>query len=217
MIPANPERFAAACAEYQKTVENHRQFDSRRKYGTTRIMEALAERGVLPAYHYRSAVFEDLEKIGSEALRRDHVVKAKACYNCNVYCSRYNVTQYSEGEGPEYEAQAGFTVKCGNADMEVGVAASNTVNRLGMDCITAAEIIAWLMECKHEGIITDANLIIPTGQNLANVEADMRALVPQLLDQGLSKEEMTLKLEMLVRAYDPCISCATHFLKVNLE
>ncbi len=67
------------------------------------------------------------------------------------------------------------------------------------------------------GIITDANLIIPTGQNLANIEADLRALVPQLLGAGLSKEELTLKLEMLVRAYDPCISCATHFLAVHFE
>jgi coenzyme F420-reducing hydrogenase alpha subunit len=68
-----------------------------------------------------------------------------------------------------------------------------------------------------EGRITDANLVIPTGQNLANVEADMRELVPRLLEEGLGKEEMTLKLEMLVRAYDPCISCATHFLEVSLE
>lgn len=68
-----------------------------------------------------------------------------------------------------------------------------------------------------DGIITGANLIIPTGQNLANIEADIREYVPQLLEQGLGKEEITLQLEMLVRAYDPCISCATHFLEVNLE
>lgn len=68
-----------------------------------------------------------------------------------------------------------------------------------------------------DGHITDVNLIIPTGQNLANIEADLRALVPKLLDAGLGKEEMTLKLEMLVRAYDPCISCATHFLDVSWE
>jgi len=67
------------------------------------------------------------------------------------------------------------------------------------------------------GYISDANLIIPTNQNLANIEADMRAYVPQLLESGLSKEEMTLQLEMLVRAYDPCISCATHFLDVKWE
>jgi coenzyme F420-reducing hydrogenase alpha subunit len=69
----------------------------------------------------------------------------------------------------------------------------------------------------EDGWITDANLVIPTGQNLANIEADMRELVPRLVEQGLGKEEMTLKLEMLVRAYDPCISCATHFVEVCLD
>lgn len=66
-----------------------------------------------------------------------------------------------------------------------------------------------------KGRIESANLIIPTGQNLANIEEDMRALVPRLLNDGMEKEEITLKLEMLVRAYDPCISCATHFLDVE--
>ncbi|HPF37933.1 MAG TPA: Ni/Fe hydrogenase subunit alpha [Phycisphaerae bacterium] len=66
----------------------------------------------------------------------------------------------------------------------------------------------------RNGMIEMANLIIPTGQNLANIEADMRALVPQLLDEGMDKDAITLRLEMLVRAYDPCISCATHLLDV---
>ncbi|MFQ3565682.1 MAG: Ni/Fe hydrogenase subunit alpha [Aggregatilineales bacterium] len=64
-----------------------------------------------------------------------------------------------------------------------------------------------------EGKISAANCIIPTGQNLANIEADMRALIPQILDR--SQEEVTLLLEMLVRAYDPCISCSTHILDVK--
>lgn len=68
-----------------------------------------------------------------------------------------------------------------------------------------------------DGRIEAANLIIPTGQNLANIEEDMRAMVPQLLGSGLGKEEMTLKLEMLVRAYDPCISCATHMLDIEWD
>lgn len=67
------------------------------------------------------------------------------------------------------------------------------------------------------GKVEQANLIIPTGQNLANIEADMRAVVPLLLERNLSKEEITLQLEMLVRAYDPCISCATHFLDIEWE
>jgi coenzyme F420-reducing hydrogenase alpha subunit len=64
-----------------------------------------------------------------------------------------------------------------------------------------------------KGIITDANLIIPTGQNHASIEEDMHALVPTILDR--SKEEITHLLEMLVRAYDPCISCSTHLLNVE--
>ena len=72
-------------------------------------------------------------------------------------------------------------------------------------------------ELDDDGRIAEANLIIPTGQNLANIEADMRAMMPDLLESGMSKEEITLRLEMLVRAYDPCISCATHFLDIEWE
>jgi sulfhydrogenase subunit alpha len=65
----------------------------------------------------------------------------------------------------------------------------------------------------EDGRITGANCIIPTGQNLANIEADFRKLVPEILDQGQEKVQMAL--EMLVRAYDPCISCSVHFLDVR--
>jgi len=68
-------------------------------------------------------------------------------------------------------------------------------------------------EVDDDGKIVAANLIIPTGQNLNNIEHDMRALVPQILT--LSHDEIRLMLEMLVRAYDPCISCATHLLDVR--
>ena len=61
--------------------------------------------------------------------------------------------------------------------------------------------------------ISFANCITPTAQNLANIEADMRALVPQFCGQG--KETLSRHLEMLVRAYDPCISCSTHALEVR--
>ncbi len=67
----------------------------------------------------------------------------------------------------------------------------------------------WINE---SGNITGANCIIPTNQNLANLEADMKNLVPAILDQPA--EAMQHQLEMLVRAYDPCISCSVHVLKV---
>lgn len=68
-------------------------------------------------------------------------------------------------------------------------------------------------EIDEKGKIINADCVIPTGQNLNNIEQDMRALVPQILDK--KQEEITLLLEMLVRAYDPCISCSAHFLNVT--
>jgi sulfhydrogenase subunit alpha len=64
-----------------------------------------------------------------------------------------------------------------------------------------------------KGVCTKANCIIPTNQNHANIDLDMKALVPTLLDK--SQKEVELACEMLVRAYDPCISCSTHYAKVH--
>ncbi len=63
--------------------------------------------------------------------------------------------------------------------------------------------------------IVDANLIIPTTMNMANIEYDMRALVPALLAADAPEAKIALSLEMLTRAYDPCISCSVHMLNVK--
>ena len=65
-----------------------------------------------------------------------------------------------------------------------------------------------------KGRVTKANLIIPTNMNYANIEKDLEAFVPQIIEK--SEDEIRLGCEMLIRAYDPCISCSTHFLNVKL-
>jgi sulfhydrogenase subunit alpha len=68
-------------------------------------------------------------------------------------------------------------------------------------------------ETDHRGMIINANCIIPTAQNINNIEHDMRKLVPEILHK--TEKDITLALEMLVRAYDPCISCSAHLLNVS--
>ncbi len=68
----------------------------------------------------------------------------------------------------------------------------------------------WIGE---DGKLTGANCIIPTNQNIANLQEDMRALVPQIAHKP--KEALQLDLEMLVRAYDPCISCSVHVAEIE--
>ena len=62
---------------------------------------------------------------------------------------------------------------------------------------------------KHHG----ANCIIPTNQNLANLEADMASSGTRNPHKPV--DAMQLDLEMLVRAYDPCISCSVHVLRLE--
>jgi sulfhydrogenase subunit alpha len=64
-----------------------------------------------------------------------------------------------------------------------------------------------------KGYCTKANCVIPTNQNHGNIELDLKALLPAILDKP--EKEIELNLEMLVRAYDPCISCSTHAVKVH--
>lgn len=68
-------------------------------------------------------------------------------------------------------------------------------------------------EFDKDGICQGANICIPTNQNHANIQKDFEAFVPQFMDQG--EDKLRQGLEMLVRAYDPCISCSTHFLDVK--
>lgn len=65
------------------------------------------------------------------------------------------------------------------------------------------------------GRLTKADIITPTAQNLANIEKDLRITVENSIDE--SNEYITSELEMVVRAYDPCISCAVHMLEVNFK
>lgn len=61
-----------------------------------------------------------------------------------------------------------------------------------------------------KGVVESADCVIPTGQNHANIQQDLEALVVQLAADGRGDDEISLLAQMLVRAYDPCISCSVH-------
>jgi sulfhydrogenase subunit alpha len=65
------------------------------------------------------------------------------------------------------------------------------------------------------GLIRDARIVPPTSQNQAQIEADLRRLVEQNLD--LDDAALTRRCETAIRNYDPCISCATHFLRLTVD
>jgi sulfhydrogenase subunit alpha len=66
------------------------------------------------------------------------------------------------------------------------------------------------LQIDEQGKIERANCVIPTGQNHANIHLDLQKLVTGLVAQGVEEEEISKRAQMLVRAYDPCISCSVH-------
>lgn len=101
---------------------------------------------------------------------------------------------------PEGKACVPFTIKRG-----VGAGASEAPRGL----------LFHRYAINDQGEVLRARIVPPTAQNLPRIEADLALLVPQLVN--MPHEQATLTAEHLVRSYDPCISCATHFLKLHLE
>lgn len=86
----------------------------------------------------------------------------------------------------------------------------------GYGCTEAPRGILYHRYRLHaDGTIAEAKIVPPTSQNQKAIESDLRRLVER--NQQLSKHELTWKCEQAVRNYDPCISCATHFLKLSFE
>ena len=84
-------------------------------------------------------------------------------------------------------------------------------------CTEAPRGLLWhRYEMDAAGCVVNARIVPPTSQNQGRIEEDLRL---SLLNFGLDQPDDALRLhcEQVIRNYDPCISCATHFLRMNVE
>ena len=80
----------------------------------------------------------------------------------------------------------------------------------------------------EHGIVTDGTIVVPTGQNQIAIEWDIRQMLNEKIERGmvdLGQQQQKIgdatairsmlqgEIEQLIRVYDPCMSCASHFLK----
>jgi coenzyme F420-reducing hydrogenase alpha subunit len=106
------------------------------------------------------------------------------------------IDAYVEPDAPYVEAHPRASIGCGATEAPRG--------------------LLWhRYEVGDDGLIVNARIVPPTSQNQARIEADLRGLGPSLvaMDHGAA----THLCEQLIRCYDPCISCATHFLDLRIE
>ena len=87
---------------------------------------------------------------------------------------------------------------------------------VGQGCTEAPRgILYHRYRLNEEGLIQEAQIVPPTSQNQKSMEADLAQFAGRFLD--LPDEELTWRLEQALRNYDPCISCATHCLRIQVE
>jgi coenzyme F420-reducing hydrogenase alpha subunit len=87
---------------------------------------------------------------------------------------------------------------------------------VGYGCTEAPRgILYHRYELADDGTILDAKIVPPTSQNQRTIEEDLRGVVERSLD--LPDDELSRRCEQTIRNYDPCISCATHFLTLEVQ
>ena len=87
-------------------------------------------------------------------------------------------------------------------------------NGVGYGCTEAPRgILYHRYNVGGDGLITEAKIVPPTSQNQKQIEDDLSHFVPQYIE--LPDDELQWRCEQAIRNYDPCISCATHFLKIH--
>jgi sulfhydrogenase subunit alpha len=104
--------------------------------------------------------------------------------------------------------------------LDAGVAQESPVSYKAHVCAGAAATevprgtLFYSYEIDADGRIAAADIITPTAQNLSNAEDQLRATVKQGLSAGASDSTIEQRLAMVARAYDPCISCSVHMVRV---
>ncbi|MFA5136204.1 MAG: nickel-dependent hydrogenase large subunit [Patescibacteria group bacterium] len=71
------------------------------------------------------------------------------------------------------------------------------------------------LDIDQKGLVIKGEIVVPTGQNQVIMERAIREIVEDLLTKNAMKEKIIYEVEKFIRAFDPCMSCASHFLKVN--
>lgn len=162
ITPADPQRVSEIArwyaAHFPTTWAKDLQFS-----GTAGGVAAHQMVGGLPAFNWRSGVFDGWKTLTGDYMLDTILKRRDTCYACPVGCKR--VVEKDSGDhpldprygGPEYETVAAFGSMCGIADLEVVAYANQLCNAYGLDTISTGCTIAWAMDCFERGLITTAD------------------------------------------------------------
>ncbi|HEY4768482.1 MAG TPA: nickel-dependent hydrogenase large subunit, partial [Candidatus Limnocylindria bacterium] len=149
--------------------------------------------------HPRAAAALKATRISPEALRRNvfHSIVARAVELLHALAEAADIVA---SYAPPARPAASWKPKAGVAAWATEAPRGLLFHRYTLDA---------------KGIVRGAQIVPPTSQNQAAIEHDLALFAPAVLH--LPHDEATRRMEQLIRSYDPCISCATHFLQLKIE
>jgi len=131
-----------------------------RQLGTSQLVEIINELGCMPTCNFQTSwgPSEEVHGVDAHTLHEHYYVRNYACYRCSVACGQVAEVKQGEFAGararPEYESIGLLGPSCGINSMDAVIAANEKCDGLGMDTITAGNLVALVMELFERGLVS---------------------------------------------------------------
>jgi len=148
---ADPDRLKSFAKEFKERVEDHPVVQTYKRYGTPMLVSIMNTIGAFPTQYWSKGTLEGWEGISAESLLEHCDVTPLACPHCFMACGK--ISEIKEGRhrglrimGPEYETIYAFGGLCMVKSIEEIIYLNDLCDRLGMDTITAGNLVAFAIE-----------------------------------------------------------------------
>lgn len=156
------KKFEKVGKELFRHCQAHPALKEWQDYGTPSVTVWANENGIFPTKNFSTGFFEDYKGLSATEMRKKVVVTDKACMGCPMCCGKYSHVQKkgreSYAEGPEYETIALMGGNCAIGDIEDVTYLNYIADELGVDTISAGNVLGFLMECFEKGIVKKKDL-----------------------------------------------------------
>ncbi|KYK35362.1 MAG: hypothetical protein AYK19_01890 [Theionarchaea archaeon DG-70-1] len=153
----NKDEYLDVMSKMHEKIGNDPFTETKRKYGTTYLVEFMNEIGRFPSYNFQTSIFEYADMIGGEKICKNYLIKPSACFGCTQSCGRLTTVKEGPyryiGVSPEYESLSALGSRCGNTDVEALLYAHYLCNLYGLDTIGTGGVISWAMECYEKKLL----------------------------------------------------------------
>ncbi len=146
-----------------KSLRENKNFTFWQEQGLMSVIDYVNEAGVMPTYNFREGVFEHAKKVNGYEMLSKYKIGDSSCFGCPMACG--NICLVKEGryrgtvvEGPEYETACMFGPNVGVQNFSAILKANHLCDELGIDTISAGNLIGVLMEAQESGLLSEKEL-----------------------------------------------------------